>query len=624
MSARGLRHPAHLNRVTWERVNRQLVAKMIGEFAHECLLRPELSMSPRMASPNRSAARTHEPRYELTSDDACTLYCFCLSRFPLDHWLVPPESIVRTRDGKSIELDAAEFVLDFRRTLGVEAVVLPVYLEELYATLFSLAYKCENQRFDSRELVDASFQEVESAMTAGHPCFVVNSGRLGFDAEEYYQYAPETASTLNLIWLAGHRDRSRFDAVPGLDYRDFIRAELGADVVDRFRDQLVERGLQPDAYVFLPMHPWQWTNRLAMTFAAELASENLVFLGAGDDVYQPQQSIRTLFNRSRPSRPYVKTALSILNMGFSRGLSSEYMEATPAINHWVAKRIHADPVLESMRFTVLQEFASFGYRHPGFGVGAPRGASQRKMLAGLWRESPYRFVDDSTPVITMAALLHCDRDGTSFLASLIENGELNAEGWVRAYLRTYFSPILHCFYAHNIAFIPHGENIILALDRGVPCRAFIKDIGEEVMLFESEPSLPEPVKRIVLEVDDGVRRLSILTDVFDSFFRFLAEVLERHTDCDAQRFWELVAECVVEYRSEHPELASRFERFDLFVPEFPRLCLNRMQLANNTQLLDLSDPAASFRYSGTLSNPIRRFQPVRTPRKQSASGATSS
>ncbi|MEM6559723.1 MAG: IucA/IucC family siderophore biosynthesis protein [Myxococcota bacterium] len=613
-------HPEHLNPVTWERVNRQSVAKMIGEFAHECLLTPELAMSPRMGSKCKGRTpRTYESSYALESAD--TQYRFRLSRFPLDHWVVPPESVVRTRNGQEISLDAAEFVLEFKESLGVAEAVLPIYLEELYATLFSLAYKSENQRFEARELVDAAFQEVESAMTAGHPCFVVNSGRLGFDAAEYYQYAPESASTFKLIWLAAHRSRSRFDAAPGLRHDEFIRAELGASTLDRFRDLLSKRGLQPDAYLFLPVHPWQWTNRIAMTFAGELASDHLVFLGDGDDAYQPQQSIRTLFNRSRPARPYVKTALSILNMGFSRGLSSEYMEATPAINHWVAKRVHSDPVLESLRFTVLQEFASFGYKHPSFSSGAPRGAAQRKMLAGLWRESPYRFVDPATPLITMAALLHCDRDGASFLASLIERSELSAESWIRAYLRSYLSPILHCFYAHNMAFIPHGENIILALENSVPYRAFVKDIGEEVMLFEPGPSLPEPVKRIVLEVDDDVRRLSILTDVFDSFFRFLAEILEGHTDCDAQRFWELVAECVVDYGAEHPELASRFERFDLFVSEFPRLCLNRMQLANNTQLLDLNDPAASFRYAGTLSNPIRRFRPVRMRRKQSTSGA---
>ena len=70
-------------------------------------------------------------------------------------------------------------------------------------------------------------------------------------------------------------------------------------------------------------------------------------LGDGADSYQAQQSIRTFFNRSRPEKHYVKTAMSVLNMGFMRGLSAAYMEATPAINDWLADLIDGDDVLRT-------------------------------------------------------------------------------------------------------------------------------------------------------------------------------------------------------------------------------------------------------------------------------------
>ncbi|MEK8172278.1 IucA/IucC family protein [Streptomyces sp. M19] len=65
----------------------------------------------------------------------------------------------------------------------------------------------------------------------------------------------------------------------------------------------------------------------------------------GDDEHLAQQSIRTFFNTTDPAKHYVKTALSVLNMGFMRGLSAAYMEATPAINDWLAGLIEDDPVL---------------------------------------------------------------------------------------------------------------------------------------------------------------------------------------------------------------------------------------------------------------------------------------
>jgi hypothetical protein len=44
----------------------------------------------------------------------------------------------------------------------------------------------------------------------------------------------------------------------------------------------------------------------------------------------------------RSARNYVKTALSVLNMGFMRGLSPTYMAATPAINDWVYGLVEND------------------------------------------------------------------------------------------------------------------------------------------------------------------------------------------------------------------------------------------------------------------------------------------
>jgi hypothetical protein len=50
------------------------------------------------------------------------------------------------------------------------------------------------------------------------------------------------------------------------------------------------------------------------------------------------------------------------------------------------------------------------------------------------------------------------------------------------------------------------------------------------------------------------------------------------------------------------------ERHDLFTPEFPHSCLNRLQLRNNQQMVDLSDPAKNLQFAGTLKNPIAVFR----------------
>ncbi|MFF8953050.1 IucA/IucC family protein [Streptomyces sp. NPDC014940] len=582
---------AHLTPERWERANRLLVRKALAEFAHERLLIPE----------------EDGDRYVVRSDDGLTRYRFAAVRRALDHWQVDAESITRHRDGAELPLEALDFCIELKDSLGLSEEILPVYLEEISSTLSSTCYKLAKPRVTSAELARGSFQDIETGMTEGHPCFVANNGRLGFGVHEYLAYAPETASPVRLVWLAAHRSRAAFTAGAGIEYESFLRAELGEETLERFRATLTGQGLDPAAYLLVPVHPWQWWNKLSVTFAAEVARRNLVCLGEGDDAYLAQQSIRTFFNTSDPRRHYVKTALSVLNMGFMRGLSAAYMEATPAINDWLAKLIENDPVLRSTGLSIIRERAAVGYRHLEYERATDRYSPYRKMLAALWRESPVPSLREGESLATMASLLHVDDAGASVAGALVERSGLPPAEWLRHYLRAYFTPLLHSFYAYGLAYMPHGENVILVLRDGVVERAIYKDIAEEIVVMDPDAVLPPEVRRIRVEVPEDHKLLSLFTDVFDCFFRFLAANLATEGILAEDDFWRTVAEVTREYQRATPELADRFERYDVFAPRFALSCLNRLQLRDNRQMVDLADPSGALQLVGHLDNPVAGF-----------------
>ncbi|WP_460108309.1 IucA/IucC family protein [Streptomyces sp. YKOK-J1] len=582
---------AHLSPERWERANRLLLRKALAEFAHERLLTPEADGEG----------------YAVRSDDGLTRYRFTAVRRALDHWQVDAESITRHRDGAELPLAALDFFIEVRGALGLSDEILPVYLEEISSTLAGTCYKLAKPRVTSAELARGSFQDIETGMTEGHPCFIANNGRLGFGVHEYLSYAPETASPVRLVWLAAHRSRAAFTAGAGVEYESFLRAELGEAALERFRATLTGQGLDPAAYLLIPVHPWQWWNKLAVTFAAEVARRHLVCLGEGDDEYLAQQSIRTFFNTSDPHRHYVKTALSVLNMGFMRGLSAAYMEATPAINDWLAKLVENDPVLRSTGLSVIRERAAVGYRHLEYERATDRYSPYRKMLAALWRESPVPSLREGESLATMASLLHVDDAGASFVGALVERSGLPPAEWLRHYLRAYLTPLLHSFYAYDLAFMPHGENVILVLRDGVVERAIFKDIAEEIVVMDPDAVLPPEVRRIRVEVPEDQKLLSVFTDVFDCFFRFLASNLAAEGILAEDGFWRTVAEVVREYQRSAPELADRFERYDVFAPRFALSCLNRLQLRDNRQMVDLADPSGALQLVGHLDNPVAGF-----------------
>ncbi|PRD41002.1 IucA/IucC family protein [Phyllobacterium phragmitis] len=590
---------AHMQPELWAKVNRLLVRKAIAEFAHELLIEPKLISTAK----DWSTAKNWNC-YTLGNGSPELQYVFQARRLSLDHWLIDPASIEKQLHGRPAPLDALEFIIEFAPLLGIREGMMPVYLDEISSTLYGSAFKHATKALSAAELAEADYQTIETNMMEGHPTFIANNGRIGFDVQDYSRYAPEAASPVTIVWLAVHRDKAAFSCVSDLSYERLLNEELGPNLVRDFDTRLRELGLDPSAYLYMPAHPWQWFNKISMGFAADVANRHIVCLGYGPDEYLAQQSIRTFFNISHPGKRYVKTALSVLNMGFMRGLSPYYMQATPAINEWLGNLIEQDAWLKENGFSIIREVAAIGYRNRYYETALKSDTPYKKMLSALWRESPMSQLQPGQKLMTMASLLHIDTSGDALVVALIDTSGLDAAAWTRHYLKAYLAPLVHCFYAYDLVFMPHGENLILVMEDGIPVRVIMKDIGEEIGIVNGSMELPENISRISYAISDDTKLACIFTDIFDCFFRYLAAILVEKGVLEEEIFWKLVAECIHNYQAEHPEFAEKYQRYDLFAPEFIRNCLNRLQLNNNQQMLDLLDPEKSLQFVGTLENPI--------------------
>lgn len=597
---------AHLQPEVWSFVNRQLIKKAISEFSHELILTPEFI-----------SEETDGCIYQVTSDNNEFTYQFKAKKYALDHWLVDEKSVIKKNNvSNEVYLDALHFITEFQNTLGIPDEFLATYLEEITSTLSGAAYKYINEKFSANELAEKTFQEIEHAMTEGHPCFVANNGRIGFNIEDYQKYAPESNQPFKLIWVAAHKKYATCTAVKNYEYEKLLESELGKEKLASFKEVVKKQNIAIENYIFMPIHPWQWKNKIVAVFGADIAQKNIILVGESDDDFSAQQSIRTLFNASHPEKLYTKTALSILNMGFMRGLSPYYMQSTPHITQWITDLLADDAYLQNNGFTMLGEVATVGY-HNHYYETLGKTNPHNKMLSALWRESPFTKISSNQRVFTMAALLHVDYQDKSLLAALIEASPYNTTTWIQRYLKAYLAPLLHCFYKYEFVFMPHGENLLLVLEENTPVHVLMKDITEEVIVFNETMHLPEHAKRLFTKTSDKMKVLSIFTDVFDCFFRFMTQQLDSYINFSEDNFWELVADCVYEYQEQHPEFSEKYKQYDLFVKEFDRCCLNRLQLSNTKQMLSLANPIESLKLEGVLKNPLAKFKKETVKKVQS-------
>ncbi|MBD0707709.1 IucA/IucC family protein [Streptomyces sp. CBMA291] len=581
--------PPELTAAVWKKASARLLAKTIAEFAYEELLHP---VAVPYEGPNRYALGL----------EGCATLLFRARRGAYDGWYVDADSI--TVDGRPFT-DPLDFLVRARRLLHLDGATLGHLLRELSATLAADA-RLDHTALTADRLADLPYAELEGHQT-GHPWIVLNKGRIGFSATDTARWAPEARRRTRLPWIAVSRRIGTYRGVTGLDTPDRLYArELDPEVHAAFRAELTARGHQPDDYLLLPVHPWQWDEVLLPLYAPALADGSLVPLSTDPDLRLPQQSVRTFLNTSRPDRHTVKLPLSVLNTLVWRGLPTERTLAAPAVTAWVHSLRDTDPFLsEECGVVLLGEVASVAVGHPLYDRLPQVPYQYRELLGAIWRE-PLRLPPGER-ARTLASLLHTDPTGRAFVAELVDRSGLAPTVWLRRLLAALLPPLLHFLYRYGTVFSPHGENAIVVYDeQDVPVRLAIKDFVDDINLsaypLPEHDTLPDAVRSVLLTEEPGFLVQFIHSGLFVGVFRYLAPLCEEQLGVPENDFWGLVRDEILRHQARFPDLKERFELFDLLTPRIERLCLNRNRLHLDGYRDRALRPHAAVH--GTVPNPL--------------------
>ncbi len=144
-------------------------------------------------------------------------------------------------------------------------------------------------------------------------------------------------------------------------------------------------------------------------------------------------------------------------------------------------------------------------------------------------------------------------------------------------------PLLHFLYRYGTVFSPHGENAIVVFDaHDRPVRLAVKDFVDDVNISDRDlpelAGLPEEAARVLPRKPPEGLNQYLHSGLFIGVYRFLAPLVEEQLGVPEEEFWTLLRERITGYQRRFPELAERFELFDLFTPRIDRLCLNRNRL----------------------------------------------
>lgn len=569
----------------WTAAAAELLAKLIGQLSTEELLAP-------VADGSGYALELGSARYTFTA-----------RRGAFGSWRVDAGSVRRTsagilgNDESEPATDPLQFVADAAAVLELPGPTVAGFIAELTSTL-AADVRMATTAVPNAELLQAT--HLDGHLT-GHPLLVANKGRLGFSAADSYRYAPETREPFRLTWLAVRRGLAEFRGTPNLSEHAVRDSELDPATVAEFSARLDD----PDAYVWLPCHPWQLDHVVRTQWAPQLGSGEIVELGEAPDLYLPTQSIRTVVNTAHPDRYQVKLPLKILNTSVYRGIPEHCGLAAPMTTQWLRGLWDRDEWIAKTGAELLGEVASVTVRHPQLSDGAVP-YQWTETLGCIWREPVPPRLQQGETAWPLAAVLHLGAAGEPLLKAMISRSNAKPEAWITALVSALLKPLLHLIHGYGITVNPHGENtLVICGPEGLPVRIVVKDLVDDVNVStEPVPERglePDSHHRVLPRKPWHVLRQYLVDALLLGVFGPMADLLEDHALLAPDRFWSIVRAEVEAYRDAHPGLAERFEATGLLGETFARYPLNGYRLRSGYGDLDTRPPVP---VTGRMPNPL--------------------
>jgi aerobactin synthase len=544
----------------WQQVNREMVAKILAELEYERALHAH-EISP--------------GQWSITLGDETWRF---LAKRGIWGWLhIAPHSL-RPLSGAPIEAESA--LRQLAAVLNMSDAQTAEHLEDLYATLRGdLQLREARKSLNADALIGLDADRLQ-CLLSGHPKFIFNKGRRGWGLGALRQYAPEYCGRFRLHWVAVRRELMVWRSEESCELDTLLASAMNGAERTRFNQRWQELGLD-NGWLPVPLHPWQWQQKIAIHFLPQLARGEMVALGEFGDDYLAQQSLRTLTNASRRTHFDIKLPLTIYNTSCYRGIPGKYIAAGPLASRWLQQQFAQDRTLSALGAQILGEPAAGYLAHAGYAALPKAPYRYQEMFGVIWRENPCRYLQAGEQAVLMAALMETDYAGRPLIDAWITQSGLSAEAWLTKLFEAVVLPFYHLMCRYGVALIAHGQNVTLVMKDHIPHRILLKDFQGDMRLvdqdFPEAASLPQQVKQVTARLSADYLIHDLQTGHFVTVLRFISRLTEQ-CGVSEPRFYQLLAAVLRRYMASHPQLAERFALFDLFKPQIIRVVLNPVKL----------------------------------------------
>ncbi|MEJ7541656.1 staphyloferrin B biosynthesis protein SbnF [Staphylococcus intermedius] len=509
-------------------------------------------------------------------------------------WRIVGEDEVET-------LNYVQLLRDVHFTFEKDEQKLEDFIIELLQTELKDT-QARRYRAQQSDIALTTFDDYESYAMEGHMYHPSYKSRLGFTLTDNERYGPDFRPSFQLQWIAIAPDYVETTVSHSVDTVALLKRQLGSATLAAFEETLQQHGHSLETMVLIPVHPWQFEHIIQVEFAEAWMLGEMLWLGTCDEMYVPQQSIRTLTPTNR-DKYYLKTPISITNTSTKRVLAPHTIENAAQITDWLKHIQSEDTYLQhDLKTIFLGEVLGHAYHNPTLSE-----AKQQRIYGALgviWRENLHHYLAPNESAIPFNALYSMGADSRPLIDAWMT--KYGTQQWMAQFLTVAVTPMIHMLYYHGIAFESHAQNMMLIHEEGWPTRIALKDFHDGIRFKPSllseiaqNPQLretPEAHRKVnqnsFIETEDVALVRDFLHDAF--FFINIAEIIDfvaRQYEMKASEQWEIVRAVISQYQQTFPDLPN-YRQFDLFVPtiQVEKLTTRRLREDVALRLHEVSNP----------------------------------
>jgi siderophore synthetase component len=476
------------------------------------------------------------------------------------------EAFVRDLAG---EARLARFRLEVRNSAANYALALAeagLRRRELAAQVRGSGVRTSPEWARRRSTEDGMFSTLafyEQLVVDGHPLHPGAKLKLGLGVGDVIRHSPELGAHPEAVLVAVAQERYRDVSLDGRGLSGILYEEYPG-LRQRVANVLREKGLTPNDYGLILVHPWQFQHVLPKLFARAMERGEIVPLGDLSIPTRALVSFRTLapVQRQGECKHHLKTAVNLQLTGAVRTVSPTSAENAAPISRML-KEIGDREGRFGGRFVVLEERAA-AYYDPANGAGTPQEREDlAKNLAVILRENPEAHIrPGEVPVTACALLAESPVSGEPVLMEVLElfaagrgiaEPELAAAAFVRRYCEVCLPGFLTLMSRYGVSLEGHLQNSIPVFRGGETTCVLVRDFGGVRILHERlarqgvRADLHTGSAIVIEDVED--LRNKTYYPIFQNHLGELVACLVRRLDLEEQRLWGPVAEvCRVVFR----------------------------------------------------------------------------